>query len=335
MHIGDYYGRRIAPEPEPEPSRMNLGQLRYFVALAEAGSFTRAAAVVRVAQPSLSQQIRALEAELGGPLVERGARGIRLTEAGNAFLPEAREAIRASERAREAARQALELTPRTIDIATVRSLAMTVLPHSIQRWYRDNPAFVIRLREFSNSRSTERAVFNDASLLGIGPRPTTWSGRLRPLGWDELVAIVPLDDRGDPSCPVQLASLAGRGWVLYEPTHGLRSMIDAACSRSAGFIPEPVAETGQIETAARLAAAGLGPSLVPRHTVPADLRGAVRTLDPPVMWAVAAYARREWPSFVDAYLDTFDDSPLHRTPPERVLMLEPSQDPPQERPEAR
>jgi DNA-binding transcriptional LysR family regulator len=306
---------------------MNLGQLRYFVALSEAGSFTRAAALMRVAQPSLSQQIRALEAELGGELVERHARGIRLTEAGHAFLPEAHEAIRAVERAREAAREALELTPRRIDIVTVRSLAMTVLPRSIQQWYRTHPEFVIRLREFSDSRSAERAVAEGAGLLGIGPMPQTWSGRLRSLGWDDLVAIVPANEPGDPAQPIRLDSLADRGWVLYESHHGLRAMIDAACAQY-GFAPQPVAETGQIETAARLAAAGLGPSLVPSHTVPADLAGSVRRLQPPIMWEVAAFARSGWPRFVDAYLDTLGDSPLNRQPPRDVLRLNPSAHPP-------
>jgi DNA-binding transcriptional LysR family regulator len=301
---------------------MNLGQLRYFVALADSGSFTKAAALMRVAQPSLSQQIRALEAELGGALVERHSRGVRLTEAGEAMLPEAREAVRASERAREAAQHALGLTPRRIEIVTVRSLAMTVLPGSIQRWYRRHPDFLIRMHEFSDSISAERAVTKGGELLGIGPRPRSWYGPVRALGWDDLVAILPLDDPSDPARAIRLESLAHRGWVLYERGHGLRQMIESACSHY-NFTPQPVAETGQIETAARLAAAGLGPSLVPRHTVPADLQAAVRLIEPALMWEVAAYARTPWPRYVDEYLDTLTDSPLHKAPPTSVLMIDP------------
>lgn len=302
---------------------MNLGQLRYFIALAEAGSFTGAAALMYVAQPSLSQQIRALEAELGGELVQRHARGVRLTAAGRAFLPEARNVLQAAERARDAARQALELAPQRIEIATVRSLAMTVLPRSIQAWYRSHPRFVITLHEFSDVRSTERAVATGMGMVGIGPMPQSWSGQVRSLGWDDLVAIVPADDPGDPSEPISLASLADRGWVLYEVGHGLRPAVEAACAQF-GFAPEPVAETGQIETAARLAAAGLGPSLVPSHTVPADLQGSVRQFELPIMWEVAAYAQADWPPFVEAYLETLADSPLHREPPAELLRLDPS-----------
>jgi DNA-binding transcriptional LysR family regulator len=300
---------------------VNLGQLRYFVALADSGSFTRAAARMRVAQPSLSQQIRALEAELGGALVERHSRGIRLTAAGEAFLAEARDAVQASERAREAAEHALGLLPRRIEIVTVRSLAMTVLPRSIQLWYQRHPDFLIRLHEYSDSLSLEREA-SQGDMLGIGPRPRNWYGPVRSLGWDDLVAILPLDDPSDPGRPIRLDSLADRGWVLYERGVGLRQMIESACAHY-HFTPHPVAETGQIETAARLAAAGLGPSLVPRHTVPADLKPAMRLIDPPLMWEVAAFARTPWPRFVDDYLDTLADSPLHRGPPADVLMIDP------------
>jgi DNA-binding transcriptional LysR family regulator len=307
---------------------MNIRQLRYFIALAETGSFTRAAATSHVAQPSLSQQIRALEAELGGELVERHARGISLTAAGEAFLPEAREAVNASERAREAAQRALRLYPAMIDVATVRTLAMTVLPQSIERWYRDHPDFRIRLHEFSDTIRMEEAVQAGSGLLGFGPRPVSWDGPLRPIGWDGLVAVLPLDDPLPPSAPVRLESLADRGWVLYERTHGLRPVIDVACE-GFGFTPRPVAETGQVETAVRLAAAGLGPTLVPEHAVSAELRPAIRRLEPAIVWEVVAYARTPWPRMVDAYLDTFVDSPIHRHRPEGALVLEPSEHPPQ------
>jgi DNA-binding transcriptional LysR family regulator len=72
---------------------MNLRQLRYFMAIADQGSFTRAAEQLLVAQPSLSQQIKSLEQDIGGPLLERLPTGVRLTAAGKALLPEARAAV--------------------------------------------------------------------------------------------------------------------------------------------------------------------------------------------------------------------------------------------------
>src|SRR6267378_6844074 len=88
---------------------MNLRQLHYVVVIADEGSFTRAAARLLVAQPSLSQQIKALEQELGGPLLERLPKGVRLTAAGKAFLPEAQAAVTHAERAQRNARSALGL----------------------------------------------------------------------------------------------------------------------------------------------------------------------------------------------------------------------------------
>jgi DNA-binding transcriptional LysR family regulator len=88
---------------------VNLRQLRYFVTIVDEGSVTRAAERLYVAQPSVSQQIKALEAELGGPLLERIPSGVRLTEAGKAFLGDARAALRYSDRAADSARSVLGL----------------------------------------------------------------------------------------------------------------------------------------------------------------------------------------------------------------------------------
>src|ERR671922_2414994 len=88
---------------------MNLRQLECFVAVADEGSFTKAARRLKLSQPSLSQQIRRLERELGGELVERLPRGIRLTAAGAAFLPQAEASVRAAERAATSVRAALGL----------------------------------------------------------------------------------------------------------------------------------------------------------------------------------------------------------------------------------
>src|SRR6266436_5230724 len=102
-------------------SGVNLRQLEYFLAIAEEGSFSRAAERLLVAQPSLSQQIGVLEAELGGQLLERMPRGVRLTMAGQNFLPEARATINHANRARRSVRTALSLESGQLEIATVTS----------------------------------------------------------------------------------------------------------------------------------------------------------------------------------------------------------------------
>src|SRR2546429_9219358 len=113
---------------------MNLRQLQYLLAIADEGSFTRAAERLLVAQPSLSQQIKSLERELGGPLLERLPTGVRLTAAGKAFLPGARAAVTNAERARRDARSALGLEAGEPRVATGAPVACGVRPRAFERW---------------------------------------------------------------------------------------------------------------------------------------------------------------------------------------------------------
>src|SRR5215204_3556064 len=106
---------------------MTLRQLQYLVAVLDEGSFGRAAPALYVSQPTLSQQIRALEAEIGGPLVERLARGVRPTPAGEALLPPARAALAAADRARRSARMVPGLEAGELAIATVGTVALAPL----------------------------------------------------------------------------------------------------------------------------------------------------------------------------------------------------------------
>src|SRR3954471_11280362 len=107
---------------------MNLRQLEYFLAVVDEGSFRRGAQRSMVSPPSLSQQIRRLERELGGDLIERLPRGIRLTPAGAAFLPQAEAAVRAAERAASSARAALGLEAGELEVAILLSIAVGILP---------------------------------------------------------------------------------------------------------------------------------------------------------------------------------------------------------------
>src|ERR1700736_1985545 len=173
---------------------MNLRQLRYFLAIADEGSFTRAAEQLLIAQPSLSQQIKSLEQELGGPLLERLPKGVRLTAAGKAFLPEARAAVTHAERARRDARSALGLQAGELEVATVTSIAFGVLPPAFERWRKRHPATTITLREYTHRRALEDAVRGGVGDIAVGPRPPAWPGPIVELGWEEFVAILPMSD---------------------------------------------------------------------------------------------------------------------------------------------
>jgi DNA-binding transcriptional LysR family regulator len=270
--------------------------MEYWLAAVDEGSFRRGARRMHVSQPSLSQQVRALEAELGGELVERLPSGIRLTSAGKEFLPHARNAVSAADRAVRSARSALEMRSGELEIATVRSIAAGILPDLIHSWRERLPGASVRLREFTHRKLAEDAVASGLADIGIGPPPPVWAtGPVMRLGWEELVVILPADDSEPAGERIRLDGLADREWVMFDPDNGMSDLIVNACALAAEtpFTPRPAVFTSQVETAARLAGAGVGPTLVPASVVPVGLRGRVLRCDPPVGRELTVYARAE------------------------------------------
>jgi DNA-binding transcriptional LysR family regulator len=286
---------------------MDLRRLTSFLAVVEEGSFTRGARRVGITQPSLSQQIRTLESELGGPLLERLPRGVRLTPAGRALLPEAQAAVRAAERAGNAARMAFGLEAGELEVATLLSMAVGILPHAIARWIERYPGIAIRMREYTHRSLLEDDVRSGVGDIALGPVPESWDGPLERLGSEELVVVLPASDplAGEQSVPLE--ALADRHWILFQPGHGLTEVVDAACRR-AGFQPRVAVRTTQVEAATRLAAAGLGPAMLPDNVVAPDLGPTVVHLDPPVLRELAAYTRSEWSPLASAFLEALQAS---------------------------
>jgi DNA-binding transcriptional LysR family regulator len=282
---------------------MNIRQLACFVAVVDEGSFTRAARTVGISQPSLSQHLRTLEKELGGTLVERLPRQIVLTPAGRSLLPEARAAVRAVERARHEARAALAATGSELEIATVLSMAVGLLPAWIRTWHERYPRVAIRLHEYRHRHLLEDAVRQGIADLGVGPLPLhRWEGPLERIGWEEMTVVVAADDPLAGRRSVKLEELADREWVLYHPDHGLADIVEEVC-RHAGFTPRGTVRTSQAEGAARFAAAGLGPALVPNNIVLPGIGGAVLRLEPRLMREVAAYTRTDWSPTGSAFVE--------------------------------
>src|SRR5690349_10645699 len=124
-----------------------LRQLEYFVTVVDESSFTKAAELLHVTQPALSHQIRALERSAGGPLLERLPKNLRLTPTGRAMLPHARAALADAERARCAARQVAGLEAGELQIATLYSISLGILPPALKAWRRKYPDVGIRLYE--------------------------------------------------------------------------------------------------------------------------------------------------------------------------------------------
>ena len=287
---------------------MTLRQLECFLAVAESGSFTGAAARVGITQPSLSQHVRMLEGELGGALLERLPRGVVLTAAGRALLPEARSAVTAAQRAARQAQAALGLSGGDLTIATVRSIAVGILPTALRSWHAAAPNITVHLREYRNRHLLEADVRSGIGDLAVGPQPTSWDGPVARLGSESFVVVLPPSDPLSRRRVVRLEELSERRWVLFEPDFGLTEVVNRACAR-AGFQPRAAVETAQSEAAGRLAAAGLGPAMVPENILPPGFTGPVARPDPPVTRELVAYTRSQWTEATASLVEE-----LRRTP---------------------
>jgi DNA-binding transcriptional LysR family regulator len=293
---------------------VNLRQLEYFVVIAEEGSFTRASERLLVAQPSLSQQIGVLEAELGGALLERLPRGVRLTMAGQNFLPEARATISHANRARRSVRMALSLESGQLEIATITSAAAGILPSALRRWQELHPSIEVSLSEYLHRRLLDEAVRNGDGDMAVGSPPASWDGPIAPLGWEEFVIVLPPGDPMLGQRSVDLAELADRRWVHFARDHGLAEVLDTQCV-AAGFTPRVAVRTSQVVAAPLFAASGLGPALVPHHIVPDSAKELTRPAKPRLVRPVVAFTRHDWTPVTRAFLDTLHEHRWRRKPP--------------------
>jgi len=299
---------------------MNFRQLECFAAVVDEGSFTRAARRLGITQPSLSQHIKTLESELEGAVLDRLPRGVSLTPAGRALLPEARLAVRALERGRQGARSALALELGELEIATVLSMAVGVLPRHIGVWHRRHPNVAIWLHEFRHRNLLEDAVEQGVADFAVGPRPLRpWEGPLEIVGWEEFVLVVEPSDPLAGRESVHVEELADRSWVLYHADHGLAGILAEICLR-AGFRPRGTVRTSQAEAATRLAAVGVGIALVPDNVAASGIECAVLRFEPRMIREIAVYARGDWSTTAGAFVDVLRSD--GRMPPDGALSIE-------------
>ncbi|MQS10885.1 LysR family transcriptional regulator [Streptomyces kaniharaensis] len=241
---------------------MQLQQLRYFLAVADTCHFTRAAEAVHVAQPSLSQQIRALERELGAELFHRTRGNIALTDAGDALLPLARRILADTESARLAVQETLQLRRGRVRLGAPPSLCTSLVP-DVLRVFRDRyPGVALVVRE-GGSRDLVRSLA--AGELDLALIITPPSGEAAPaldvteLLHEELV-LVSAEERDRRWARV--AELRGRPLVMFREGYDVREAALAAC-RAAGFEPEFAVEGGEMDAVLGFVRAGLGPAVLP------------------------------------------------------------------------
>jgi DNA-binding transcriptional LysR family regulator len=270
---------------------MQLQQLAYFVAVADQGHFTRAAAEMNVAQPSLSQQIRALEKDLGTPLFHRLPGRIELTAAGAELLPLARRLLADAGTLRRVVRELNDLDRGRVRLGATPSLCTSLLPGILGDFRREYPGVVIAVSE-GGSRDLQRQLTEGALDLAlvIDSRLEDQESRLRtlPLFSEELVLISAAEsDRTEGL--LNVGDLRGRPLVMFRPGYDLRETTLAACARE-GFEPTFSVEGGEMDAVLAFVAAGLGAAVVPNGV--ADERFRVTRFAAPGLSRSVLLARR-------------------------------------------
>jgi DNA-binding transcriptional LysR family regulator len=267
---------------------VQLRQLEYLLAIWDARSFSAAATRLYVTQPSLSQQIGALEKELGALLLERGRHGVTLTPAGRVFLPQAQAIVRAAREAQDSVRKVVDGLTGDVHLLTVRSVASGVLPPSAARWHSLHPETVLRQHDYSHRRDLEEAVRSGQGDLAVGPRPDPWEGPVASLGFEEMVVISPGEHEPGSAEP---AELAAADWVLYEPEQGMSEVVDRMAAHL-GFSPRAVARTGQVSAALQFAVEGIGLAVAPENAVPLHWSRHTRRIGPGFYRELVLYSRK-------------------------------------------
>ncbi len=251
---------------------VQLHQLAYFVAVAEERHFTRAAARLHVAQPSVSAQIRKLETELGTALFHRGPGEVSVTQAGEVLLPLARQVLADVEEAIGRVREVGELRRGRLAVGATPSLSSTLLPAALVRYHHAHPGVTVQVVEDGSRRLVAGLQAGEievalvilpvrAEQLATVPLATV------PLAEEELVLVVPPGHRlAATRSSLSVEDLRDVALVMFRDGYDLRAATVAAC-RSHGFEPSFVAEGGEMDGVLSLVEAGLGAAVVPSIVV--------------------------------------------------------------------
>lgn len=248
---------------------MELRHLRYFVTVSEAGSLLRAAERLRVAQPSLGQQISALELELGAKLFERSSRGMSLTAAGKQLLEHARIILGDIERARQAMRDSdaaphgnvVVGLPTTVALAVTVPLVAACRERFPQVRLKVSEAYSGFLREWLQAGRLDMAI-----LFGEAQEPMLAKRVLL----DERLALITAGGGAAAPKRISLASVQRSELILPGREHGLRRIIDDACA-VLGLELRVVAEVDSLSSVKKAVESGIAATILPLASVSAEV----------------------------------------------------------------
>ncbi|QCP54154.1 LysR family transcriptional regulator [Trinickia violacea] len=241
---------------------LNLREIRAFVTVAIAGSFTQAASRLHLSQPALTVQIRRLEETVGARLFDRNSRSVALTQTGRELLPLLQRSLDDMERVLRDARALGDGTSGTVRLACLPTFAASALPDLIQAFRKRVPQAAFQIRDVV-ANTVNTLVRNEEADIGLtGGDAFDASLEVLYEGADRLVVVCPKTHALARKRRVSISEVARSPLVLTAPGTSVRSVVDAALE-DAGCVPEIACEPTYMMTAVAMVRGGLGLTILP------------------------------------------------------------------------
>lgn len=276
---------------------MNLEQLASFVEVADTGHFTKAAAALHLAQPSLSRQISTLEKELGAELFHRARGHITLTAAGESLLPTARRMLADAEAIRRDMDELAGLRTGRVRLGATPTLCVSLVAEALSRFHADHPGIELEVME-KGSRELVEALGQGQLDLALITRTVDLSALTPRLHTQEvlredLVVITSADHWESVGDSITLAEVADRPQVVFHHGYDLREATSAAFD-AAGLDPSVVVEGAEMDAVLRFVERGLGLAIVPAMVLVDRPRlRSIRLTDPHLSRTVSLASRAD------------------------------------------
>ncbi len=246
---------------------MEMHQLRYTVAVARVGNFSRAAEQCRVAQPSLSQQIQKLEEELGERLFDRLKTGVKLTPAGELFLQRAVRILEEVDAAKREATDAKELLRGGVTIGVLPTIAPYLLPQILPAFMEKFPGVEITVQEDTTARLLKLALAYEIDFALASHPIQDDRLEIRELFAEELLLALPPNHPLARKRTLTATDLENERLIVMQEGHCLGDQVLRFCDRRE-LHARVSFRSAQVQTIQSLVAAGLGISLIPTMAVP-------------------------------------------------------------------
>ena len=288
---------------------MDFGQVEAFVQVAAHHSFSRAAEVLQLTQPSITARIQSLERELGEELFERGGRGVRLTDAGLTFMPYAERILQTLQEGRDAVEEVQNVHLGSLRLGSALTISTYVLPNILHLFRQRYPGVDVVIRTGRSEQVLSMLLADDVQV-----------GLVRSLSHPEVEAVHLYDDEivlvaysQHPFASSRRASVeevASQPVILFDRASSYYGLIHSFF-RQAGVIPNVTMELDSLEATKRMVEQGLGIALVPLVTIERELAaGSLVKVDivdsAPIKRPISLIYRhhRKRPRTVQAFIDT-------------------------------